>query len=58
MAKVTHPDFESCYAAGEETTKIKVNDVTKETYQDYTDYWYYGVNSYSERNLGVMLKLS
>lgn len=56
--KVTHPDFNSCYIAGEEATGFKVNETTGEWYQDYTDYWCYEVISYSGDFLGVMLSLS
>lgn len=56
--KVTHPDFNSCYVAGEDATSFKVNEQTGEWYQDYTDYWCYEVKSYSGDLLGVMLSLS
>ena len=55
---VTHSDFDSCNLAGIEATKVKTDETTGEQYQDYTDYWCYGVNSYSGRFLGTMLKLS
>lgn len=55
--KVTHSDFDSCNASGKEATKVKINPETGESYQDYTSYWCYGVNSYSGRSLGVMLDL-
>lgn len=55
--KVTHSDFESCDASGKEAIKVKINPETGESYQDYTSYWCYGVNSYSGRSLGVMLDL-
>ena len=55
--KVTHSDFDSCDASGKEAIKVKINPETGESYQDYTSYWCYGVNSYSGRSLGVMLDL-
>lgn len=55
--KVTHSDFDSCRASGEDAIKVKINQETGESYQDYTNYWCYDVNSYSGRNLGVMLDL-
>lgn len=56
--KVTHSNFETCQIDGEEAIKLKTNPETGEQYQEYTDYWCYGVNSYSGKNIGVMLKLS
>lgn len=56
--KVTHANFEDCQTDGDEATKLKTNPETGEQYQEYTDYWCYGVNSYSGKNIGVMLKLS
>lgn len=56
--KVTHNNFETCQTDGEEAIKLKTNPETGEQYQEYTDYWCYGVNSYSGKNIGVMLKLS
>lgn len=55
---VTHTDFDSCDLAGKEATKIKKNEITGEEYQDYSQYWCYGVNSYSGKFLGTMLKLT
>ena len=48
--KVTHSTFDECRADGDK--------ITSDPSSGYTDYWCYGVNSYSGRNLGVMLRLS
>lgn len=56
--KVTHSTFDECEEAGKDAIKIKINLETGEEYQDYEQFWCYGVNSYSGRFLGVMLKLN
>lgn len=56
--KVTHSNYEDCQKDGNKATELKTNPETGEQYQEYYDYWCYGVNSYSGRTLGVMLKLS
>ncbi len=55
--KVTHSSFSACQLAGEEATKIKVDKTTGKSYQDYSQFWCYEVNSYSGRTLGYMLSL-
>lgn len=55
--KVTHSSFSACQLAGEEATKIKVDETTGKSYQDYSQFWCYEVNSYSGKTLGYMLSL-
>lgn len=55
---VTHSSFSECQKDGEEAIKVKLDQVTGGSYQEYTSYWCYDVNSYSGDWLGIMLSLS